>query len=119
MKRRNWRSSRGSTVMQCACRLPLRTNLNRERVGSGPSLYANRAWGSEAAVVLQGERLLIVEDEPFIAMELQDMLEGESATVVRARNCPRRCSTRTTLRSRRASSTFVLALMMRRLYAIR
>ena len=40
------------------------------------------------ALSLQGERLLIVEDEPFIAMELQDMLEGESATVVRARNLP-------------------------------
>lgn len=37
---------------------------------------------------LQGERLLIVEDRWLIAMELQRVLERESATVVQARNLP-------------------------------
>lgn len=37
---------------------------------------------------LQGERFLIVEDRWLIAMELQRVLERESATVVQARNLP-------------------------------
>jgi len=49
------------------------------------------AVSREAAVrtaTLQGERLLVVEDEPLIAMDLQATFEREGARVVLARSMP-------------------------------
>jgi hypothetical protein len=42
---------------------------------------------------LQGERLLIVEDEPLIALALQAMLEREARASFSPVRCERRCET--------------------------
>jgi len=50
---------------------------------------------------LQGERLLVVEDEPLIAMDLQATFERQGARVVLARTVPEALRYRTTRHCRR------------------
>jgi hypothetical protein len=47
---------------------------------------AKEVWVQAAS--LKGERLLVVEDEPLIAMDVQASLEREGASVLIARTMP-------------------------------